>query len=68
MVDVHLDIQLLLCMFSLDFTAEYIIVQKKYRQPNFSENKDGWLVVLFYGLSTLFGSFNAELKFKQIRL
>ena len=27
----------------------------------------GWLVVLFYGESTLFRSFNAELNFKQFR-
>ena len=26
-----------------------------------------WLVVLFYGVSTLFGSFNAELNFKKIQ-
>ena len=25
----------------------------------------GWLVVLFYGLSNLFGSFNPELNFNQ---
>ena len=27
-----------------------------------------WLAVLFYGVSTLFGSFNAELNFKQFNL
>ena len=28
----------------------------------------GWLVVSFYGISTLFGSFNAKLNFKQFNL
>ena len=28
----------------------------------------GWLVVLFYGTSILFGSINAELNFKQFNL
>ena len=28
----------------------------------------GWLVVLFYGVSALFWSFNAELNFKQFNL
>ena len=28
----------------------------------------GWLLALFYGVSTLFGSFNAELDFKQFSL
>ena len=28
----------------------------------------GWLVVLFYGISTIFRSFNAELNFKQFSL
>ena len=34
-----------------------MILQEKYI--------DGWLVVLFYGVSTLSGSFNSELNFKQ---
>ena len=28
----------------------------------------GWLVVLFYGISTLFGLFDAKLNFKQFSL
>ena len=28
----------------------------------------GWLVVLFYGIITLFGSFNTKLNFKQFTL
>ena len=28
----------------------------------------GWLVVLFYSISALFGSFNAKLNFKQLSL
>ena len=28
----------------------------------------GWLDVLFYGLSTIFGSFNAKLNFKQFSI
>ena len=31
-------------------------------------SQDNWLVVRFYGISTLFGLFNAELNFKQFSL
>ena len=36
-------------------------------QLNFKELLDGWLVNLFYGISTFFWSFNAKLNFKQFR-
>ena len=42
---------------------EYIRMKKKMNLQMV-----GWLVVLLYGVSTLFGLFNAELNFKQFSL
>ena len=45
--------------------------KRKYAQKvAFLKNvpKVGWFVVLFYGISTLFGSFTAESNFKQFGL
>ena len=41
-----------------------LIILWNFFSPFYKENNFAWLVVFFYGESTLFGSFNAELNFK----